>query len=474
MNSTTTSYINGEWHSMPNASTIALYNPGDLNQKIAMVSLADSSVAEKAMMTAQAAWKKWRKIPIERRAKLLEELLHQIILAKETFAEIITKENGKTLNEARAEVTGAVAEGKYQLQFLKSHLEHQEGNAILRYEPLGVVLLITPWNFPLATITRKLIPALIAGNTLVLKASEITPLTACALFQIIDKIGFEAGVANLLIGIGEAVGPTLLQHPALKALSFTGSNPTGEAIVKLIGSRNIKFQAEMGGANAVVILKDADIQAAVEAVISNRFACCGQWCTGTGRVIIEKEIYDEVISLLQEKAAAIQVGYGRNAASNMGPLTSETQFAKIKQQVALAVEQGAKIQYGGNPATVEGYTGYYFEPTILTGIVPEMAIAQEEVFGPVLLVMQAKDIQDALRISNNTELGLSFSIYTSDEAAAHFFMDNVEAGLCHINLPTAHRSYAMPLFGWKKSGRGIPECGRFMLDLFTQPKVIYR
>ncbi|MDQ7051799.1 MAG: aldehyde dehydrogenase family protein [candidate division KSB1 bacterium] len=356
--------------------------------------------------------------------------------------------------------------------------EHAEVNPMKRmksrHEPLGVVLLITPWNFPLATVLRKMIPALAAGNTVVLKPSELTPLTAVALFHLMDASGLPPGVANLVLGEGPVVGKALVQHLDVRAISFTGSTVTGLQLARLLDARGVRFQAEMGGANTLVVLADADLEAAADAAVSAGFACCGQWCTGTGRVIVEQEKYAEFLPKLLTRLKKMVIGDGRDARVNMGPLISAQQRNKIEQAVQRALAEGARLLCGGRrPADPALQKGYFYEPTLLADVTAEMEAAWEEIFGPVLVAMPARDPDEALALANGTRYGLAFSVYTRDAEKAGKFLREVEAGLCHVNLPTGFRDPVLPLLGWKDSGRGWPEAGKYGLEFLTRTKAVY-
>tara|TARA_R110001583_G_scaffold195374_1_gene372385 strand:+ start:34874 stop:36304 length:1431 start_codon:yes stop_codon:yes gene_type:complete len=467
-------YINGIWRQSESLKAHKIINPANLSEVVGYVQWADNKTVKLTLEYANTAMIVWKKTPLETRIRYANLLLDKIVNHKLEFAHIITSENGKTTKESLSEINASVEESKFHINFLKSNLNEIRGETETRYEPIGVVLTITPWNFPLATIMRKMIPALISGNPVIVKPSEYAPLTAIFLFELIDEIGLPKGVVNLINGSGEEIGFVLLQSDFVKAISFTGSNFTGNKIANLIGGKNIRFQAEMGGSNAVIVLNDADLNIVVPDIISNAFACAGQWCTGTSRVVAEEKVYDELIESLKKYIAKIRIGNGVDKNVDMGPVSNEKQFNSIINIINKAIKQGAKIEIGGETEKFIPLQNYLIEPTILSNITSEMDIDIEEVFGPVLMVYKANDLKHALKIVNNGPYGLSASIYTDNVKKADKFIDEAECGLVHINLPTAFREYSKPLLGWKSSGMGIPECGRFMLDLFTKPKVIYR
>lgn len=466
-------YIAGKWQDTGQPHPIR--NPADVTEIVAEAHLADAALAKQAVEAADSAWDSWRTSAGGERGHLLRQVLATLQARRADLAHTITLENGKTLRESEAEVDAAIKEATYQLDFVQTHLVETWDGHEVRHEPLGVALLLTPWNFPLATVLRKMVPALAAGNTVVLKPSELTPATAVELFRVVDAVGLPAGVANLVLGEGPVVGTTLSQHPAVRAISFTGSTPVGLQLAESLGRRDVRLQAEMGGANAVVVLADADLEAAAEAAVSHGFACCGQWCTGTSRVIVERSVYEEMLQRLTKRTQKIVPGNGLDARATMGPLISQPQLQKVESVVAEALRHGARLVTGGKRPTGSAFErGHFFEPTILADVTSEMAVAREEIFGPVLLVLPAHDADEARVLANHTPYGLAFSVFTQDAEQAERFVREVEAGVCHINLPTAYRDPAFPLLGWKDSGRGWPEAGKYGLEFFTRPKAVYR
>ena len=465
------SYINGQWSASD--EKITLKNPANLSSNIKEIYFASPQNAKKSILSADVAFANWKSTSIDYRIGLLKELMSSLEKNKKSFSHLITLENGKTIKESMGEVDAAILEGNYQIEFLMHNLYESIENNKLYYEPLGVVLLITPWNFPLSTVIRKMIPALICGNTIVLKPSEFSSLTSIFLFELIDNISLPNGVANLVLGEGSVVGPSLMESSALKIVSFTGSTDTGESIQNEIGSNDIRYQAEMGGSNALVIWDDAEIEKAVEATVASGMACAGQWCTGISKLVIHENIYDNVMRSLVKAVKNINVGDGSFVTTDMGPLNNLPQFNKMKNYIERAVEQGAEVIIGGESIKSDNKDGYFFSPTLLGNVNDKMEIASEEIFGPIINIFKTKDIESAISFSNLGKYGLSFSIYTADNKIAETFIKEIDASLCHVNLPTPYRDVAMPFSGWKQSGKGIPESGRFARDAFTKPKVVY-
>ena len=465
------SYIDGSW--VLSNEKIFLKNPAAPKKNIKEICFASPQNAKDSIVSAKSAFSLWSATPVDKRIKSLKILMGAIEENIKILSRLITLENGKTIKESEGEVVAAIQEGNYQIDFLSRGLYENIDNKKLLYVPLGVALLITPWNFPLSTVIRKMIPALACGNCVILKPSEFSSLTSIFLFELIDSIKFPNGVANLVLGEGSVIGPSLLDLSVLKIISFTGSTDTGEFIQKSIASSDVRYQAEMGGSNALVIWKDADIEKAVDAVIASGMACAGQWCTGISKLVIHEEIYDDTINLLVKAVKNIKVGDGNLESTDMGPLNNSHQLSKMKNYIARAVNQGAKILIGGKPIKIDKDDGYFFSPTLLEGVNEKMKVATEEIFGPIINIYKTDNINSAIKFSNHGKYGLSFSIYTADDKVADTFIENIDASLCHINLPSPYREVDMPFTGWKKSGSGIPESGRFARDVFTKPKVVY-
>lgn len=432
--------------------------------------------ANRAMEAAAEAFPVWAAVPNLRRIELVEQLLSAIEKSTLDFARVITRENGKPLHDSHAEVAAALRDAQHFVEeaYCTGFTETMSPpDAPVRsyqiLEPLGVCLLITPWNFPLATIVRKLVPALLYGNSVVVKSSEFTPGTASLLFSVIEKVDFPPGVAQLVLGYGREIGATLAGHPALRAISFTGSNATGAVLSKITAGRDVRLQLEMGGNNSLVVLADADLEAAVEAAAVGGFTCAGQWCTGTGRVIVEEKLHAEFVERLANRAAGLRLGPGEEDGTEIGPVINKAQADFANSTIAEAVAAGARA-HGG--ATVPD-GGHFVAPTVLSEVTESMAAFTEELFVPVLPVIAAADVEDALRLANSGDRGLSASLFSQDIEKAANLARRIEAGIAHVNLHTAYREPELPVAGWRESGRGIPECGRFARDFFSRPRALY-
>lgn len=468
-------FINNKWCHSPTGKPFQKVNPA--NSKVIIFSslYANADLSFEAVEAANKSWAMWKNIKLNERIEYLYRLIRLLDKNRTQLAEIITLENGKLFNESLQEISASILEGNYQLEFLTNNLIEKVGDHEIRYEPTGSSLLITPWNFPIATILRKLIPTLALGNTAIVKASENTPLTSVTLFKIIEEVGFPPGVVNLLNGFGSELIPQIIKSNKIATISFTGSTKNGKKIFRNIGGKLIKYQAEMGGNNTVLILNDSNLDLAISSVVSNSFACCGQWCTGTGRILVEEKIFTTFKKKLISAVNNLNPGNGMDKKSTIGPLISDSQLLKTNSAVKLAKKNGAEIILGGKRINSEDLKyGYFYEPTILSNIKDNMQIFDEEIFGPVISIIKVKNAKDGINILNKSRYGLSFSVYGKNRKILEEIVTKVETGLSHINLPTTYRDVALPLLGWKDSGYGIAESGRFARDFFSRTKAIYR
>jgi aldehyde dehydrogenase (NAD+) len=428
------------------------------------------------MDAAAKAFPDWADTSLSDRMNLLNRSLDALESDSERIVKLITKENGKTLNDSRAEVAAALGDARHHLTDARRVLKIRKRqlndgvSTSLRREPVGVYVLITPWNFPLATILRKLTPALAFGNTVVVKPSELTSGVACEWFAILAKQGLPRGVANLVLGRGQTLGPALLEHDALRGVSFTGSTANGLALSRSVAGRDARLQVEMGGKNSLLVLADADLDAAVEAALVAGFSCAGQWCTGTGRVIVEAPIAEAFCAVLVEKASRLSVGPGHRKSSQIGSLISKDRVRFAERVLKQSTLEGARIACGGKRAKENGY---FFEPTVLVGVSETAEAFVEELFLPILPVATAANFDEGLRLANKGLLGLSASIFTKNKRKAELFCCRVEAGIVHANLHTAFRVSDLPVAAWRDSGRGVPECGDFAKEFFTRPRAVY-
>jgi len=472
-------FINGRWVESKSGRTNERRNPANSDEVVALVPRSTREEVREAVAAAKAAFPLWRDTPAPTRGRILGKAAALMTAQKEETARLLTCEEGKTLQESLVEVQRAIniiefmaGEGRRMAgQTLPS--EQPRNFAYTIKQPLGVVGAITPWNFPLAIPAWKSAPALIAGNTMVMKPAEITPLTAMKLVEIFAEAGLPAGVLNLVLGSGKEVGDELVQHPDVHALSFTGSNEVGSQIYAS-GARTMKkCQCEMGGKNPIVVLADADLNLAVESAVTGAFGSSGQRCTATSRVVVEEKIADQFVTRLVERAKAFRVGDGLDASTLVGPLVDENQLATVLRYIEIGKKE-AKLLLGGARLSGDGYDkGLFVAPTIFDHVKWDSVIAQEEIFGPVLSVVRVPNFDEALRVANSVKYGLSSSIYTNDAAKMFAFIDRIETGMTHVNAATVWSEAHVPFGGIKGTGIGLREMGSVAIDFYSELKTVY-
>ena len=408
------SFIGGEWIESTSGKTVPNINPADTNDIIGHAQMCTRDEAKRAVESAYAAFKGWKNTPAPARGKILTRMSRLMEEHKEELAQLLTREEGKTISESRGEVQRATN----VMEFCAGETRRLNGETIQSElpdnwaytikEPHGVVALITPWNFPVAIPVWKIAPALAAGNTVVFKPASNTPATAVRITELLVEAGIPAGVLNLVIGSGSEAGNEIINHPAVRAVSFTGSSETGFKMYEQIARRGIPFQAEMGGKNPVVVLEDCDIDLAVEHTAAGAFGSTGQRCTATSRAIVVNSIADKFVDKIVARAKAYKLGNGADESSEIGPSVDESQFKTVLEYMDIGREDGATLLCGGGRASGEGLdNGYFVEPTVFDHVSPDMRIAREEIFGPVLSIMRVKDLEEALIVANDCEYVLS-------------------------------------------------------------------
>ena len=473
-------YINGKWLDSSSKKTFQNINPADTKDIIGYFQKSNIDDLEKAIQGANQAYNEWRSFPFSKREEIFQEVVAIFEKNIEDLAHDLTREEGKTLNESRKEILSGINEMKFQIAQARhlfgkaSFLDKDKSLSFTLRQPLGVCSIIIPWNFPFNVPCRKITPALLAGNTVVFKPASFTPLTGLRFVEAFIEAGLPKGVLNFITGSGASLGEKMAQHPLIKAISFTGSTEVGKRINELASKNMIKTQLEMGGKNPMLILEDADLNLAIKDAILAGFSCTGQWCTSTSRIIILKKITKKFIDGLIDKVKKIKVGDGLEKNTDMGPLAGESQLNRVLEYIELGKKQGAKLIFGGRRLNGSKYNrGFFIEPTIFTNVKPNMRIAQEEIFGPVLSIIEADNFKDALSIANNVLYGLSSSIYTKDMSRAMEFIRQSEVGLTHANFPTSFKEPHLPFGGIKSSGFGLPEAGETGLEFFTEIKSVY-
>lgn len=481
-------YIDGAWVAPRGGDYFEQRNPAKPSEVTGLYPASSEEDARAAIDAAEKAFAGWRATNVVRRAEILRGALDLMRDRSREIAKVLTSENGKTLAESSAEINAAVREMDYQIaQGIRAMGETVplERSGVFGYsvrEPLGVVSVISPWNFPFNVPGRKCVPALVAGNTCVFKPASLTPRTGIEFVRLFADAGLPAGVLNLVTGSGRKVGTPFIADARIKAVSFTGSTEVGIQIQEVAAPRLVRTQLELGGKNPAVVLEDADLDAAAKAVVTAAYACAGQWCTSTSRAIVLDEIYDRFLAMLVERARAIVVGDGADSGTGMGPVCGKEQFTSILAAIDQGQKSGARLVTGGNPTRPGGgaadagdadANGYFIEPTIFAGVDPRSDLAQEEIFGPVLSVIRAKDFDEAVEIANGVRYGLCSSIFTNDLERAHRFLERTDVGLTHVNMMTALKEPQLTFGGRKESGFGIPEAGATGIEFFTQHKVAY-
>lgn len=432
-----------------------------------------------AVAAANAAYARWRLVPAPRRGELLRRAGELLLERKEELARAMTREMGKPLVEARGDVQEAIdtafyaaSEGRRLFGYNTPSELPNKVNLSFRM-PVGVCGIITAWNFPIAVPSWKIFPALVCGNTVVWKPSEDAPYCAVLLAQILEEAGIPAGVFNVIQGDAEA-GEALVRHPDVRLIAFTGSTAVGRHIAAICGEQNKKCSLEMGGKNPLIVLPDAPLELALEGVLWGAFGTTGQRCTATSRLIVHRDIADLFLQHLIERAAALRVGNGLEETTQVGPIINARQLERIENYVRLGLQEGARLLLGGKRLTDGDYAhGYFFAPTIFTEVTPAMRIFREEIFGPVLSVTTVDSLEEAIAVANDSEYGLSSSIYTRDITAAFQAIRDLEAGITYVNAPTIGAEAHMPFGGIKATGNGHREGGWTVFDIFTEWKTVY-
>jgi aldehyde dehydrogenase (NAD+) len=474
------SFINGAWIDSKSGKTAPNINPANVTETIGTIELATREEARSAVEAAYHAFRSWKATPAPARGRIVAKAARLMEERKAELAAAITREEGKTISEALGETQRAIN----VVEFCAGESRRMNGETIPSelpsnfaytiYEPHGVVACITPWNFPVAIPAWKLAPALVAGNTVVFKPATLTPLTATLMTEIFIEAGVPTGVLNLVLGSGSEAGDEIVSHPAVRALSFTGSTETGLKLYAQVASRGVKVQAEMGGKNPVVVLEDCDMNLAVESTAQGAFGSTGQRCTATSRAVVIDTVADEFVEKIVARAKNFKLGDGSDPANEIGPSVDEGQFNTVLKYIDIGREDGAELLCGGKKAQGAGLeNGYFVEPTVFDRVTPDMRIAREEIFGPVLSVLRVKDFDEAMVVANDSEFGLSSSVFTNDANSIYRFIDEIESGMTHVNSPTTGGEAHIPFGGIKNTGLGAREQGSTSLDFYTELKVVY-
>lgn len=467
-------YINGAWVKSGTSETFKKVNPAQPKQVLGLFQKSDEKDVKKAIDAAQNAFPKWSFVPAPKRGEILLKVARILRDNKERLARIMTTEMGKVLVEARGDVQEAIDVTEYMAgegRRLFGHTtpsELREKFCMTMRMPIGVVGLITPWNFPLAIPAWKLMPALICGNTVVFKPASDTPLCAIELVKILEKAGIPKGVVNLVTGPGETVGMEIVRNKRIRGISFTGSKSNGEQIVREAGVKRVGL--ELGGKNPIIVMDDADLSLAVDGIIWGGFGTTGQRCTAASRVIVQKGVKDKLESALLRRIKLLRLGSGLDPKTDVGPLINQAAVEKTDRYTAIGKAEGAKLLIGGRRAQMEGF---FYEPTLFTNCTTDMKICQDEIFGPTVSLISVDTIDEAIDAANSIEYGLSSSIYTNSISNAFKAIARIQAGLTYVNSSTIGSEVHLPFGGVKGTGNGTREAGIEGINEFSEVKTVY-
>lgn len=473
-------FIDGKWVDAKSGQTFENRNPANWDDIIGVFPKSEKEEVDEAVKAARIAFEKWRKVPAPKRGDILRKVGDLMEKRKEELAREMTREMGKVLAETRGDVQEGIDTAYYAAtegrrlfgNTVPSELQNKFAMALR--VPIGVAGIITPWNFPMAIPTWKIFPAILSGNTVVFKPATDTPKTATTLVEILMEAGVPEGVVNIIHGGGSVVGNAITTHPDVDLISFTGSTNVGKQIQRDSTENLKRVSLELGGKNAQIVLEDADLDLALDGVLWGAFGTTGQRCTATSRLILDEKIYDKFLEMLVKRTKSLRLGDGLKNDSQVGPCVNESQRKSVNDYVEIGKTDGATLLLGGKNATDGDLSkGWFYEPTIFTDVTPEMRIAKEEIFGPVLSVIKSKNIEESIKILNNTIYGLSSSVYTKDINKAFLAIRDIQAGITYINAPTIGAEAHLPFGGVKQTGNGHREGGWTVYDFYTEWKAVY-
>jgi acyl-CoA reductase-like NAD-dependent aldehyde dehydrogenase len=473
-------FINGEWVEARSGQTFEDRNPANTSELVAIFPSSTAEDVNDAVAAAKSAFAKWRLVPAPRRAEILYRTAESLVKRKEELSREMTREMGKPLAETRGDVQEAIdmtyymaGEGRRLFgQTVPSELPSKFAMSVR--DPLGVVGMITPWNFPMAIPSWKIMPALVCGNTVVVKPAEDTPLSNYNLVQILTEAGLPPGVVNIVNGMGPDAGAPLVVHPDVGAVSFTGSSDTGRIVNQACAPTFKPCHLEMGGKNIIIVMEDANLDLAVEGAVWGGFGTTGQRCTAASRVAVHSKLHKEFLERFVSRVKALKLGDGLDPGTDVGPVINEAQLGTVTKYVEIGKNEGAKILCGGHRADGgELSRGWFYEPTIFSDVDPKMRIAQEEIFGPVVTVLSFSSFDDAIEIANRVKYGLSASIYTRNVNHAFQAMRDLETGIVYVNAPTIGAEIQLPFGGRKGTGNGHREAGTAAIDFYSEWKTLY-
>jgi alpha-ketoglutaric semialdehyde dehydrogenase len=473
-------FINGEWVEARSGESIENRNPANREELIGIFPASSKDDVALAVEAAREAYKDWRLTPAPKRAEIMFRAAQMLVERKEDFARDMTREMGKILDETRGDVQEAIdmtylmaGEGRRQFGHTTPS-ELPDKFAMSVRSPIGVTGLITPWNFPMAIPSWKIMPALVCGNTVVIKPAEDTPLSVHNLAQVLEEAGLPRGVVNVVFGKGIVVGKAILGSEDVRLVSFTGSTDVGRIVSESCAPTFKKCHLEMGGKNIIVVMDDANLDLAIDGAVWGGFGTAGQRCTAASRVAVQKKVYPQFVRRFVERAESLRVGDGLDPRTNMGPVINEQQLNTVMKYVEIGKNEGAKLAAGGHGLEGGDYAkGWFHEPTIFTDCDPQMRICQEEIFGPVVSVIPFDSFDDGLAIANGVSYGLSAAIYTRNVNQAFRAQRDLETGIVYVNAPTIGAETHLPFGGIKNTGNGHRESGDAALDFYSEWKTVY-
>jgi len=472
-------FIDGIWQEASAGAVFKDINPAVNSDVVGKFPESGVEDVDDAVRAARKAFRSWSRMPAPARGDILRRIGDLLTERKSELAFQMTREMGKPFFETKGDVQEAIDTAYYAATETRRLFGHtvpsempNKFNMSIR-RPIGVCGIITAWNFPVAVPTWKMFPAIAAGNTVVFKPSEDAPHSGALLVKVFEDAGVPPGVVNLVQGSATA-GRALVEHPDVDAVSFTGSTETGSKIGEACGRLHKRFSLEMGGKNPMIVLADADLDLVIDGLLWGAFGTTGQRCTATSRLIVHEDVHDDLVGRLKEKAAALKLGYGNEDDTEMGPVINQKALDKIEKYIGIGKDEGATVALGGKRAEGPGLEdGFFFEPTIFTDVTPNMRVAKEEIFGPVLSVLKISSYEEAVKVANNIEYGLSSAIYTQDVATAFKAMHDIEAGITYVNGPTIGAEAHMPFGGVKGTGNGHREGGWEVFEFYTETKTVY-
>jgi len=480
MSETFKNFIGGQWVAPATGAYFENRNPADRDDLIGCFPRSGPDDVARAVASAQRGFALWSKTPAPVRGEVLHRVGDLLVERKETIARAMTREMGKVLAETRGDVQEGID---------TAHYAHTEGRrlfgrtvpselrdkwAMSFRRPIGVAGLITPFNFPLAIPTWKMFPALLCGNAVIFKPAEDVPHTAHLLVELLLEAGLPPEVVQLVHGEGSVVGRAMVEHPDVPVISFTGSTETGAIIGATCGRMHKRLSLEMGGKNAMIVMDDADLDLALEGVLWGAFGTTGQRCTATSRLVVHERVHDRLLQMLCDRAGRLRLGPGLDERTDVGPLINEDALKKVEYYVGVARQDGARVLIGGERATGAGLErGWFYQPTVVTGVAPGMRVEQQEIFGPVLAVIKVASLDEAIRVNNDVPYGLSSSLYTRDVNAAFRAMGELDTGITYVNAPTIGAEAHLPFGGVKQTGNGHREGGWEVYDFYSETKVVY-